>query len=55
MKENCVYEKVKKETKEIIKKYTNEKDQLITILNDIQEKYERKRRSTDLYDRCCAF
>lgn len=39
MEENCVFEKVKKETKEIIKNYANEKNQLIGILNDIQEKY----------------
>ncbi len=39
MEENCVFEKVKRETKEIIKNYANEKNQLIGILNDIQEKY----------------
>ena len=39
MEENCVYQKVKKETKEIIGKYSKEKNQLIAILNDVQERY----------------
>lgn len=39
MEENCVYQKVKKETKEIVQKYGKEKDQLIAILNDVQERY----------------
>ena len=39
MEEKCVDKKVKEETKKIIKKYPQEKDQLIAILNDIQEKY----------------
>lgn len=39
MEENCIYEKVEKETKEIIKKYAKDKTQLIGILNDVQEKY----------------
>ncbi len=39
MEENCIYEKVEKETKEIIKKYAKDKSQLIGILNDVQEKY----------------
>ena len=39
MEENCVYQKVKKETKEIIEKYPKEKNQLIAILNDVQERY----------------
>lgn len=39
MEEKCVDKKVKEETKEILKKYPKEKDQLIMILNDVQEKY----------------
>ena len=39
MVENCVIKKLKDETKEIIKKYPKERNQLIAILNDIQEKY----------------
>ena len=39
MEEKCVDKKVKEETKKIVKKYPQEKDQLIAILNDIQEKY----------------
>ena len=39
MENECVKEKVKAETKEILDKYPKEKDQLIMILNDVQEKY----------------
>lgn len=37
--EKCVNKKVKEETKEILEKYPKEKNQLIAILNDVQEKY----------------
>ena len=37
--ENCVNQKVKLETKEILEKYPKERSQLIGILNDIQERY----------------
>ena len=39
MEENCVVQKITTETKEILEKYPKEKDQLIMILNDVQEKY----------------
>ncbi len=39
MEEKCVIKKLKEETKEIIKKYPKERNQLIAILNEIQEKY----------------
>ena len=39
MEEKCVDIKVKEETKQILEKYPNEKDQLIAILNDVQERY----------------
>lgn len=41
MEGNCVCsaQRVIKETKEIIEKYPKEKNQLIAILNDVQEKY----------------
>ena len=39
MEEKCVNQKVATETKEILEKYPKEKDQLIMILNDVQEKY----------------
>ena len=39
MEEKCVDKKVKEEVKVITKKYGKEKDQLIAILNDVQEKY----------------
>ena len=39
MEESCGNLRVKKETLEILKKYPKEKDQLIGILNDVQEKY----------------
>ena len=35
----CACKKVKEETKTIVSKYPKEKDQLIAILNDVQEKY----------------
>ena len=38
-KMNCMDKKVREETKEILKKYPPEKDRLIGILNDVQEKY----------------
>lgn len=37
--ENCVEERVKKEIKEILEKYTTAKDNLISILNEVQVKY----------------
>ena len=36
---NCVDKKVAKETNEILQKFTNDKDNLISILNEIQEKF----------------
>ena len=36
---NCVEQKLEKETKEILEKYPKQKDSLIGILNEIQEKY----------------
>jgi NADP-reducing hydrogenase subunit HndA len=39
MEGQCACVKVKEETNEILKKYPKEKDKLITILNDIQERY----------------
>ena len=39
MEETCVDKKVKEETIEVIKKYPKERDRLIAILNEIQEKY----------------
>ena len=36
---NCVDEKVAKETNEILQKFTNDKNNLISILNEIQEKF----------------
>lgn len=39
MEEKCVDKRVKQETKEIVEQYLPQKDQLITILNDVQEKY----------------
>ena len=38
MEETCVDKKVKDETREIISKYPKERDRLIAILNEIQEK-----------------
>lgn len=39
MEEKCVEQKIRKETEEILTQYRPEKDLLITILNDVQEKY----------------
>lgn len=39
MEENCIKQKVQKEVKEILEKYPKEKNQLIAVLNDVQEKY----------------
>lgn len=39
MEGKCTCVKVKQETEEIISKYPKQKDQLIAILNDVQEKY----------------
>ena len=39
MEEKCVDKKIKQETMQILENYPKEKDQLIAILNDIQEKY----------------
>lgn len=39
MEEKCVDKRVTQETKEILKEYKQDKQNLITILNDVQEKY----------------
>lgn len=39
MEETCINKKVKEETSRILEKYPKEKNQLIAILNDVQEKY----------------
>lgn len=39
MKEKCGVQRVTEETKEILEKFPKEKDQLIMILNEVQEKY----------------
>ncbi len=39
MEEKCVDKKVREETNKILKKYPKQKDELIAILNDIQEKF----------------
>ena len=39
MEANCVNEKIKKDMAEILEKYTDKKDNLIAILNEVQEKY----------------
>ena len=39
MNENCSTEKIKQETTKIVSKYPKQKDMLITILNDVQEKF----------------
>ncbi len=39
MEENCIDKKVKEETQKILENYPQEKDQLIGILNDIQERF----------------
>ncbi len=39
MEEKCACTRVKKETKEILEIYTKQKDNLIAILNDVQERY----------------
>ena len=39
MEANCANIRLTKETKEIVEKYSKEKNQLIAILNDVQEKY----------------
>ncbi len=36
---NCMEQKLRQELKEILEKYTKEKDNLIPILNDVQVKY----------------
>ncbi len=38
-KETCMDKKVRQETKEILQTYPAERDRLIAILNDVQEKY----------------
>ena len=38
-KNNCADERAKKETLELAEKYTQAKDNLIAILNEVQEKY----------------
>ena len=37
--EKCVDEKVKQDTEKILEKYPKEKDMLIMILNDVQERF----------------
>lgn len=39
MEENCANQRIQAQTKEILQKYRKEKDLLITILNDVQEKF----------------
>ena len=39
MEEKCVDKKVREQTKEILQKYPQEKDKLIAILNDVQERF----------------
>lgn len=39
MEEKCVDEKVKQDTEKILEKYPKEKDMLIMILNDVQERF----------------
>lgn len=39
METKCLDEKVKKETLEILARYSKQKDNLIAILNEVQEKY----------------
>lgn len=39
MNESCIYKKIEKEIKQILEKYPKEKDMLISILNEIQERY----------------
>lgn len=39
MEEKCVDKKVREETNEILRKYPQEKDRLIAILNDVQERF----------------
>lgn len=39
MGENCADKRVREETMEIVSKYPKDKSQLITMLNDVQEKY----------------
>lgn len=39
MEEKCVDARVKEETKQILEKYPKEKNQLIAVLNDVQERY----------------
>lgn len=39
MEENCMNQKVEKETREILEKYPKERNQLIAILNEVQERY----------------
>ena len=38
-KMNCMDVKVREETKKILQNYPTQKDRLIAVLNDIQEKY----------------
>ena len=39
MGENCADKRVREETMEIVSKYPKDKSQLITMLNDVQEKF----------------
>ena len=38
---NCMEQKLRQELKEILEKYTKEKDNLIPILNDVQVKLHK--------------
>ncbi len=39
MEQKCVCEKIKNEMRKILEKYPKEKDRLIAILNDVQERF----------------
>ena len=39
MEEKCINQKIIEETKQIVEKYPKEKDRLIAILNDVQERF----------------
>ena len=39
MEQKCVCDNIKKEMKKILEKYPKEKDRLIAILNDVQERF----------------
>lgn len=39
METNCMTQKLRKELEQILMQYTNSKDNLVSILNEVQEKY----------------